>query len=94
MVRLRFKRLGTKQKPHFRLVAIDRRSARDAREIEILGHMDPRKGPLSAVFNMERINYWISVGGQPSSRVASVLKALAAGAPAPPGRESAKGASR
>lgn len=76
MVRLRFKRLGVKQKPHFRLVAIDRRSARDAREIEILGHMDPRKGPTSAVFNMERINYWISVGAQPSSRVSSVLKTL------------------
>lgn len=74
MVKLRFTRVGRPHDPYFRLVATDRRAARDAAPIEILGAFNPRSQEKPDAVNVERIRYWVSVGAQPSSSVVHALK--------------------
>ncbi len=77
MVVLRLKRMGRLHRPFFRLSAMDRRSPRDGRVIEQLGYYDPiapQDRQLS--LNIERVDYWLSVGAQPSRTVKSLLKRL------------------
>ena len=76
MVRLRMKSFGRLHRPFFRICAMDARSPRDGKAIEELGHYDPmvRNLEARAVLNASRIRYWLSVGAQPSEKVASILK--------------------
>ncbi len=73
-VKIRLKRVGMKKQPHYRLVAVDRRSAAGGAEIEVLGHFDPRVKENSFVVNHERVKYWISCGAQVSETTKSLLK--------------------
>lgn len=73
---LRLKRMGRRNRPFYRICVMDRRTRRDGRAIEELGHYDPinpAKG-RHFVINEERMRYWLSVGAQPSETVASFLK--------------------
>lgn len=72
-IRLRLKRIGMPKQPHYRLVAINRRSARNGKEVEVLGHYDPRKSDNQLSFNTERVHFWLSCGAQPSDTVRSLL---------------------
>lgn len=73
-VRIRLKRVGTKNTPVFRVVVADNRSPRDGKFIEEIGHYQPlRKGDNFTV-NLERADYWISKGAQPSDTIASFLR--------------------
>ncbi len=72
-VRLRFQRVGMPKQPYYRLVAIDRRSARDAAEIEVLGHYNPKNKDNALTVKADRIQHWISRGAQPSDTVKSLL---------------------
>lgn len=72
-VRLRFKRVGMKKQAHYRLVAVDRRAARDAAELEVLGHYDPKNKNNVLTVKPERIKHWLSCGAQPSDTVKSLL---------------------
>ena len=76
MVRIRLKRFGTRHKPFYRVVAMDKRAPRDGEAIERLGHYDPcnKDESKQVSLNAERIQYWIGVGAQPSDTVASLLK--------------------
>ncbi len=67
-------RMGKKKQPTYRVVAADARSPRNGRFIEILGTYEPRSEPSVVKINDERANYWLSVGAQPSERVAKLLK--------------------
>jgi small subunit ribosomal protein S16 len=75
-VRIRMKRMGRKSRPFYRLCAIDQRSPRDGRVLEELGHYDPmcKEVDARAVLNGSRIDYWISVGAQPSENVDVLIK--------------------
>jgi small subunit ribosomal protein S16 len=75
-VRIRMKRLGRKNRPFYRLCAIDQRSPRDGRVLEELGHYDPmcREVDARAILKGERIKYWIGVGAQPSENVQVLIK--------------------
>jgi len=70
------KRLGRKNRPFYRLCAIDQRSPRDGRVLEELGHYDPmvKETDARAVLKGERIKYWLSVGAQPSENVSVLIK--------------------
>lgn len=61
---------------NFRIVAIDRETARDGRTIEEIGYYDPSKNPASLKINKERYDYWVSKGAQPSDTVASLYKKI------------------
>ncbi len=68
------KRIGTKNTPVFRIVVADARSPRDGKFIEELGTYQPLKKGDNFTLNLERANYWVSKGAQPSDTVASFLK--------------------
>jgi small subunit ribosomal protein S16 len=75
MVVLRLKRFGRTHRPFYRLCAMDRRVAANGKSIEELGWYDPLvDGEKQVSLNIERIDYWLSVGAQPSRTVASMLK--------------------
>jgi small subunit ribosomal protein S16 len=70
------KRLGRKNRPFYRLCAIDQRSPRDGRVLEELGHYDPmcREVDARAILKGDRIDYWVSVGAQPSENAVVLIK--------------------
>ena len=68
------KRIGAKNAPVFRIVVADGRNPRDGKFIEEIGTYQPLKKGDNFVINLERANYWVSKGAQPSDTVASFLK--------------------
>jgi len=73
-VRLRLTRLGRKKRPFYRIVAADSRSPRDGRHIEMLGHYNPMVKPSELKVDLDRVDYWLGVGAQPSDTVAGLIK--------------------
>ena len=75
-VAIRMKRMGRKHREYYRICASDRRSPRDGRVIEELGTYDPHIPETDArcTLNGPRIDYWISVGAQPSDAVRVLIK--------------------
>lgn len=73
-VRIRLRRVGTKNVPAYRIVVADARSPRDGRFIESLGTYDPRKATDNFTVNLERAKHWLGKGAQPSDTVRSILK--------------------
>ncbi len=75
-VRIRLKRVGRRHRPSYRLAAVGQRRARDSRVIEELGSYDPMNSSEDRQITLkrERIEYWLSVGAQPSDTVRSLLK--------------------
>ena len=76
MVVIRLARAGTKKKPFYHLSVVDKRSPRDGRFIERIGFYNPvaRGGAEPFRVDLERIDYWSSVGAQISPKVASIVK--------------------
>lgn len=74
MVAIRLSRTGAKKRPSYRVVVIDKRRARDSRNIEIVGHYNPRPDPIEVVLKRDRIDYWIGVGAQPSKTVTRLIR--------------------
>ncbi|MBW1877028.1 MAG: 30S ribosomal protein S16 [Deltaproteobacteria bacterium] len=74
MVRLRLTRMGAKKKPFYRVVAANSQSPRDGRFIEQLGYYDPMKDPIDLKLDLERVDYWLGVGAQPSDTVEHLIK--------------------
>ncbi|MEZ4464551.1 MAG: 30S ribosomal protein S16 [bacterium] len=72
-VSIRLQRFGAKKRPFYRMVAADSRAKRDGRFLEQLGTYDPRATPAIR-FNMERLEYWLSVGAQPTDTAASLIR--------------------
>ena len=75
-VAIRMKRMGRKNREYYRICATDRRSPRDGRVIEELGTYDPHVADTDArcTLNGPRVDYWISVGAQPSDAVRVLIK--------------------
>jgi len=73
-VAIRLRREGAKNRPYYRVVVTDSRSPRDGKFIEVLGTYDPKKTGHNSSLNVERAQYWISKGAQPSDTVRSLIK--------------------
>jgi small subunit ribosomal protein S16 len=82
-VKIRMKRVGTKNTPAFRIVVADGRSPRDGKFIEEIGTYNPLKQGENFTIKLDRAQYWISKGAQPSDTVASFIKKLGKAATAP-----------
>ena len=82
MVSIRLSRGGAKKRPFYHLVVTDSRNRRDGRYIERLGFFSPlaKENEEDLRIDLERVDYWISQGAQPSERVAYLLKAKRKGA--------------
>jgi len=74
MVAIRLTRAGTKHKPFYRIVAIDREKPRESRFIELIGHYNPLTDPAEIKLDVEKYNEWIRKGAKPSQTVRSLLK--------------------
>ena len=77
-VAIRLARGGSKKRPYYRLVVADSRNARDGRFIEKVGTYNPllaKDSPDRVKLDADRISHWLSVGAQPSDRVARFLDA-------------------
>jgi small subunit ribosomal protein S16 len=85
MVRIRLTRLGAKKKPFYRLIVANQRSPRDGRFIEQLGWYDPKKDPYQTSFDLERVDYWIGQGAQPTETAARLIAVHRKTAAATPG---------
>ena len=77
-VRIRMKRMGRKHRPFYRICVMDARRPRDGAAIEEVGFYDPMVADKSArvKLNLERVDYWMSVGAQPSHNVEVLIKKL------------------
>lgn len=75
------KRVGTKNTPAYRIVVADVRSPRDGKCIEEIGTYQPLKAGDNFTLKLDRANYWLSKGAQPSDTVASFIKKAAKAAP-------------
>ena len=75
-VRIRMKKMGRSHQPFFRICAVDKHAPRDGRVLEELGTYDPRvpETDARALLKAERVDYWLSVGAQPSEKVAVLIK--------------------
>ena len=73
-VRIRLRRVGTKNVPVYRIVVADGRSPRDGRFIENIGTYNPKKATDNFTVKLDRAKHWISKGAQPSNTVRSFLK--------------------
>lgn len=72
-VKLRLKRMGSKQKPFYRVVAADSRSPRDGRFIETIGTYDVLKDQVN--IDEEKAMKWLNNGAQPTDTVRNILSA-------------------
>ena len=72
-VKIRLKRMGSKQKPFYRVVAADSRSPRDGRFIETVGTYDPVKKEESITIDEEKALKWLNNGAQPTDTVKNLL---------------------
>ena len=67
-------RMGATKSPFYRVVVKEKRSKRDGAYLENLGTYDPKQDPAEVNLKHERIQYWISVGAQPTETVQSLIK--------------------
>lgn len=73
-VKIRLKRIGAKNAPVYRVVVADGRSPRDGKFIEEIGTYQPLKSGNNFTVKLDRADYWISKGAQPSDTIASFLR--------------------
>src|SRR5580700_4594609 len=73
-VAIRLRREGALNRPYFKVVVADKRSPRDGKFIEIVGTYDPKKRGMNSTLKLDRVEYWISKGAQPSDTVRSLIK--------------------
>src|SRR4051812_24979829 len=77
-VKIRLSRGGTKKRPYYYIVVADSASPRDGRYIEQIGTHNPLLAKDNAdrvKLDVERAKHWLSVGAQPTDRVARFLDA-------------------
>ncbi|WP_299295949.1 30S ribosomal protein S16 [uncultured Tateyamaria sp.] len=77
-MKIRLARGGSKKRPFYRIVAADSRMPRDGRYIEKLGTYNPllpKDSEERVKMNMERVQYWLGEGAQPTDRISRMLEA-------------------
>ena len=73
-VSIKLRREGTRNCPYYKVVVTDSRSPRDGKFIEIIGTYDPKNPGDNSRIKLDRAEYWMSKGAQPSDTVRSLIK--------------------
>ncbi|TVS02727.1 MAG: 30S ribosomal protein S16 [Rhodobacteraceae bacterium] len=76
--KIRLARGGSKKRPHYSIVAADSRMPRDGRYLEKLGTYNPllpKDSEDRVKMDLERMQYWLGQGAQPTDRIARFLEA-------------------
>ena len=74
MVKIRLTIMGAHKQPFYRIIVADSKARRDGPFIEILGTYDPKKEPSEIKVSMERAQYWLNHGAQPTGTVKRLLQ--------------------
>lgn len=74
MLMIRLARVGARKQPYYRVIVIDKNSARNGRAVEIVGTYNPRTSPASVDLKRERIEHWVKNGAQLSDRVEKLMQ--------------------
>ena len=75
-VAIRLSRGGAKKRPYYKIIVTDARNSRDGKFIERIGSYNPllaKDNPERVKLDADRARHWLSVGAQPSDRVARFL---------------------
>ena len=80
-VSIRLRREGSLNNPYYKIVVADQRSPRDGKFIEIIGNYDPKKAGDNSKIDLDRADYWVDKGAQPSDTVRSLIKKARKAAP-------------
>ncbi|HWR83411.1 MAG TPA: 30S ribosomal protein S16 [Candidatus Deferrimicrobium sp.] len=75
-VHIRLRRMGSKKRPFFRIVAADSRRARDGRFLEVLGTYSPIVRPAEVSVFEDRMTRWLDEGAVPSDTVRTLLNQI------------------
>ncbi len=73
-VKIRLKRMGAKKQPFYRIVVANSTDPRNGKYIEAIGTYDPKKEVDGIHINIERAQYWLSKGAQPTDTVSRFFK--------------------
>jgi small subunit ribosomal protein S16 len=73
MLVIRLRRAGSKNRPFYRVVVTESRSARDGRFTEVLGHYNPRTKPETLTIDRVRVAHWVKAGAQLSDSVRTLI---------------------
>lgn len=73
MVKIRLRRVGTKDRPSYRIVVADSRAPRDGAFINIIGHYNPLTDPKTLVIDEEKALHWLRQGAQPTVTATRLL---------------------
>ena len=76
MVTIKLARFGAKKRPYYKITVADSRARRDGRYIERIGFYNPVARGNEEVLNLDldRAQYWVDQGAQPTDTVASLIK--------------------
>jgi small subunit ribosomal protein S16 len=74
MVKIRLTRAGARNRPFYRIVAVDERRPRDGRPLEFLGIFDPKVSPEKLSVRKDAVEKWVAKGAQLSPTVKSLLR--------------------
>jgi small subunit ribosomal protein S16 len=74
MVVIRLTREGTKHRPFYRIVAMDRKRPRESRYIDLIGHYNPMREQPEIRVDFNKYNEWIKKGAKPSETVKTLIK--------------------
>jgi small subunit ribosomal protein S16 len=73
-VSIRLNRKGTKDRPYYKIVAVDSRKRRDGRYIEQIGTYDPKIEGTNFTIDLALADKWLGVGAKPSETVNSIIR--------------------
>ena len=82
MVKIRLRRMGSRNHPFYRVVVSDARNTPTASALEEIGHYDPRRQPAVVEIDRERLESWVARGARLSPTVAKLLRQRPAAATA------------
>ena len=74
MLAIRLMRMGAKKSPSYRVIVKEKLSKRDGAYIENVGFYNPTRDPAEVRLDMERVNYWIERGAQPTDTVRQLIR--------------------
>jgi small subunit ribosomal protein S16 len=74
MLAIRLMRMGAKKSPSYRVIVKEKLSKRDGAYVENVGFYNPTREPAEVRLKMDRVNYWIARGAQPTDTVRQLIR--------------------
>ncbi|MFL6257290.1 MAG: 30S ribosomal protein S16 [Pyrinomonadaceae bacterium] len=74
MLAIRLMRMGAKKSPSYRVVVKEKLSKRDGDYVENVGFYNPTREPAEIRLDMDRVNYWLGRGAQPTDTVRQLIR--------------------